>query len=67
MFCTQQPTCFGDAKGGVEHEEFLKTNPAGRVPLINDPNTGEASLEQIWKNTNIHCRSRYLVDGIERD
>jgi glutathione S-transferase len=33
---------FGDANGGVENEEFLKKNPAGRVPLINDPNTGKS-------------------------
>jgi glutathione S-transferase len=31
---------FGSATGGVEHENFLKINPAGRVPWINDPATG---------------------------
>lgn len=31
---------FGGGSGGVEHEEFLKINPAGRVPWIKDPNTG---------------------------
>jgi glutathione S-transferase len=32
---------FGNSRGGVEHEDFLKKNPAGRVPWINDPATGE--------------------------
>lgn len=31
---------FGEGSGGVEHETFLKINPAGRVPWIKDPNTG---------------------------
>jgi glutathione S-transferase len=29
---------FGNSENGVEGEEFLKKNPAGRVPLIYDPN-----------------------------
>lgn len=32
---------FGDSKGGVEHADFLKKNPAGRVPLIWDPATSK--------------------------
>jgi hypothetical protein len=31
---------FGDGSNGVEGEEFKKKNPAGRVPLIYDPETG---------------------------
>jgi glutathione S-transferase len=31
---------FGAGDGGVQHEEFLKKNPAGRVPWIKDPVTG---------------------------
>lgn len=31
---------FGNGGDGVEHETFLKINPAGRVPWIKDPNTG---------------------------
>ena len=31
---------FGPNKDGVEHEDFLKKNPAGRVPWIKDPATG---------------------------
>ena len=38
---------FGDGKGGVEHEAFLKKNPAGRVPLINDPNTGKTIVASV--------------------
>jgi glutathione S-transferase len=42
---------FGDAKGGVEHEEFLKKNPAGRVPLINDPNTGRLLYKRSFRQS----------------
>jgi glutathione S-transferase len=31
---------FGAGKNGVEGSDFKKKNPAGRVPLIYDPNTG---------------------------
>ena len=47
---------FGDGKGGVEHEEFLKKNPAGRVPLINDTNTGKSG--QISRLANISDNRR---------
>jgi glutathione S-transferase len=32
---------FGNVKNGVEGSDFLKKNPAGRVPLIYDPQTGK--------------------------
>lgn len=31
---------FGSGLNGVEAEDFKRKNPAGRVPLIYDPNTG---------------------------
>ena len=34
---------FGSGPKGVEADDFKQKNPAGRVPLIYDPNTG-ASL-----------------------
>ncbi|KAJ5769703.1 hypothetical protein N7520_004262 [Penicillium odoratum] len=36
---------FGNAKGGVEHSDFLRKNPAGRVPLIVDPANGFSLTE----------------------
>jgi glutathione S-transferase len=38
---------FGAGSGGVEHESFLKINPAGRVPWIKDPATGSCKLSQV--------------------
>lgn len=32
---------FGLNKGGVEYEDFLEKNPAGRVPWIKDLTTSE--------------------------
>ncbi|KAL7914003.1 glutathione S-transferase [Trichoderma velutinum] len=46
---------FGGASGGVEHEDFLKKNPAGRVPWIKDPATGIELTES-------NLISEYLVD-----
>ncbi|UKZ82339.1 hypothetical protein TrVFT333_010126 [Trichoderma virens FT-333] len=46
---------FGGASGGVEHEDFLKKNPAGRVPWIKDPTTGIELTES-------NLISEYLVD-----
>jgi glutathione S-transferase len=34
---------FGKAPNGVEGKDFIKKNPAGRVPLIYDPRTGKLS------------------------
>lgn len=35
---------FGKGKNGVQGADFLLKNPAGRVPLIYDPNTGLYNL-----------------------
>jgi glutathione S-transferase len=53
---------FGDSKGGVEHEEFLKKNPAGRVPLINDPNTGKSVARSTTELSQELTSYRHLVD-----
>ncbi|PKK49333.1 hypothetical protein CI102_5383 [Trichoderma harzianum] len=50
---------FGDANGGVEHEDFLKKNPAGRVPWIKDPTTGIELTES-------NLISEYLVDHYDK-
>ena len=36
---------FGDAKNGVKGSDFLKINENGRVPALEDPNTGVISWE----------------------
>ena len=38
---------FGNAPNGVEGSDFLKKNPAGRVPLIYDPRTGKSNQPSI--------------------
>ncbi|KAJ5611041.1 hypothetical protein N7510_007760 [Penicillium lagena] len=50
---------FGSSKGGVEHEEFLQKNPAGRVPLIIDPKTGLALTES-------NAIDQYLADRYDK-
>lgn len=36
---------FGEAKNGVKGPDFLKINENGRVPALEDPNTGVTSWE----------------------
>lgn len=36
---------FGDADNGVKGKQFLKINQNGRVPALEDPNTGVTSWE----------------------
>lgn len=36
---------FGDAANGVKGSQFLKINENGRVPALEDPNTGVVSWE----------------------
>ena len=55
---------FGNANGGVEHEEFLRKNPAGRVPLINDPNTGKSGHRDPKQYLTTEWY-RDIVDGVE--
>ncbi|PNP50696.1 hypothetical protein THARTR1_08714 [Trichoderma harzianum] len=50
---------FGDASGGVEHKDFLKKNPAGRVPWIRDPTTGIELTES-------NLISEYLVEHYDK-
>ncbi|EWZ83312.1 hypothetical protein FOQG_11826 [Fusarium oxysporum f. sp. raphani 54005] len=38
---------FGDAPNGVKGERFLKINPNGRVPALEDPNTNVTSWESL--------------------
>ncbi|KAI5461851.1 hypothetical protein BGZ63DRAFT_404673 [Mariannaea sp. PMI_226] len=53
---------FGANSGGVEHEEFLKKNPAGRVPWIQDPTTG---IELTESNLiNQYLAEHYDKQGI---
>ncbi|KAJ5598893.1 hypothetical protein N7510_011843 [Penicillium lagena] len=50
---------FGNAKGGVEHAEFLHKNPAGRVPLIVDPASGLVLTES-------NAIGQYLADRYDK-
>ncbi|KAH8889163.1 glutathione S-transferase [Thozetella sp. PMI_491] len=50
---------FGADDGGVQHEEFLKKNPAGRVPWIKDPATGQSFRIELTESNLI---SQYLTD-----
>lgn len=38
---------FGDAENGVKGPKFLKINQNGRVPALEDPNTGVTSWESL--------------------
>jgi glutathione S-transferase len=50
---------FGSDKGGVEHEDFLKRNPAGRVPWIFDPtNSSIANYVCHIEWSLMYCRDR---------
>jgi glutathione S-transferase len=40
---------FGAGENGVEGAAFKEKNPAGRVPLIYDPNTGDKLLSAPLK------------------
>ncbi|KAH8812778.1 glutathione S-transferase [Xylogone sp. PMI_703] len=51
---------FGSDKGGVEHEDFLKKNPAGRVPWILDPSNGIELTESNLIN-------EYLVEHYDNE
>jgi hypothetical protein len=42
---------FGKGKNGVQGADFLLKNPAGRVPLIYDPNTGLYNLLDVANTT----------------
>lgn len=46
---------FGDAPNGVKGPNFLKINENGRVPALEDPNTGVVSWESGAVSC-IHCR-----------
>ncbi|KAM0471217.1 hypothetical protein ACHAPX_009397 [Trichoderma viride] len=58
---------FGDGSGGVEHEAFLKINPAGRVPWIKDPNTGieltESNLISEYIVEKYDTKGIFSVEG----
>ncbi|KAL7931444.1 glutathione S-transferase [Trichoderma chlorosporum] len=58
---------FGAASGGVEHEDFLKKNPAGRVPWIKDPTTGieltESNLISEYLAEHYDKNGIFSVDG----
>jgi glutathione S-transferase len=69
---------FGKLPGGVESDEFLKRNPAGRVPLLYDPKTGKiiSSLELLGLLLIVplgillsesNAIAKYLVDQFDKD
>ncbi|KAL6892023.1 glutathione S-transferase [Trichoderma evansii] len=51
---------FGSGSDGVQHENFLKINPAGRVPWIKDPNTGIELTES-------NLISEYIVEKYDKN
>jgi glutathione S-transferase len=74
---------FGKAPDGVEGPEFLKKNPAGRVPLIYDPATDKRNYLLICaihvpqalsltgsisiSLTESNTIAKYLVDHYKKD